>query len=199
MRRAVEVYGDARYKRLAGLSVGHLYNLRKRTGYLARRQHWTKTKGTSVSIGERRAPSPDGRPGSIRMDKTSIRVTWMGSKAFTLSTPWIAKPNGNRLPPAKRSARRTCCRSSGSSWTASLSDPGLSSRQRLGVHQPPGGQDAGQTAGGVHQVTPPPFQRQRLGGDQGAVVRKHFGYEHLPQQRWPTRSTPSAGTSSTPI
>ena len=68
MRRAVKVYGDARYKRLAGLSVGHLYNLRKRTGYLARRQHWTKTKGTSVSIGERRAPSPDGRPGFIRID-----------------------------------------------------------------------------------------------------------------------------------
>lgn len=51
MRRAVDVYGDARYERLAGLSVGHLYNLRKRVDYLARRQHWTKTKGTSVSIG----------------------------------------------------------------------------------------------------------------------------------------------------
>lgn len=48
--------------------MGHLYNLRKRAGYLARRPHWTKTKGTSVSIGERRAPSPDGRPGFIRID-----------------------------------------------------------------------------------------------------------------------------------
>ena len=30
--------------------------LRRRAGYLARRQHWTKTKGTSVFIGERSAP-----------------------------------------------------------------------------------------------------------------------------------------------
>jgi len=29
LRRAYSVYGDARYERLAGLSVSHLYNLRK--------------------------------------------------------------------------------------------------------------------------------------------------------------------------
>ena len=68
MRRAFEVYGDARYARLAGISVGHLYNLRQRVGYAARRQHWTKTRGTQIPIGERRAPSPDGRPGFIRID-----------------------------------------------------------------------------------------------------------------------------------
>jgi transposase InsO family protein len=68
MRRAFEVYGDARYERLAGLSVAHLYNLRRRSGYMARRLHWTKTRGAQVPIGERRAPSPDGRPGFIRID-----------------------------------------------------------------------------------------------------------------------------------
>jgi transposase InsO family protein len=68
LQRAVVVHGDARYERLAQLSVGHLYNLRKRAGYVTRRQHWTKTKGTTVAIGERRAPSPDGRPGFIRID-----------------------------------------------------------------------------------------------------------------------------------
>jgi len=68
LRRAFEVYGDTRFERLAHLSVGHLYNLRKRRGYQLRHQHWTKTRGTSVTIGERRAPSPDGRPGFIRID-----------------------------------------------------------------------------------------------------------------------------------
>ncbi len=68
MQRALAVYGDARYERLAAISVGHLYNLRQRAGYVTRRQHWTKTKGTSIPIGERRAPSPDGRPGFIRID-----------------------------------------------------------------------------------------------------------------------------------
>jgi len=68
MRRALEVFGDARYARLATISVGHLYNLRKRSGYVARRQVFTKTRPTGIAIGERRAPVPDNRPGFIRID-----------------------------------------------------------------------------------------------------------------------------------
>jgi transposase InsO family protein len=68
MRRALEVFGDARYARLATISVGHLYNLRKRSGYVARRQVFTKTRPTGIAIGERRAPMPDNRPGFIRID-----------------------------------------------------------------------------------------------------------------------------------
>ena len=68
LQRAFTVFSDVRYERLATLSVGHLYNLRKRSGYVAVRQHWTQTQGRSIAIGERRAPSPDGRPGFIRID-----------------------------------------------------------------------------------------------------------------------------------
>jgi len=68
MRRALETYGDARYARLATISVGHLYNLRQRSGYLDRRRVFTKTRPTGLPIGERRAPAPDGRPGFIRID-----------------------------------------------------------------------------------------------------------------------------------
>ena len=68
MRRALENYGDSRYSRLATISVGHLYNLRKARGYVARRQVFTKTRSTGIAIGVRRAPTPDGRPGFIRID-----------------------------------------------------------------------------------------------------------------------------------
>jgi transposase InsO family protein len=68
MKRALEGYGDTRYARLATISVGHLYNLRRRSGYLARRQVFTKTRPTGIAIGVRRAPVPDGRPGFIRID-----------------------------------------------------------------------------------------------------------------------------------
>ena len=68
MTRALEVFGDARYERLATISVGHLYNLRKRHGYIDRRRVFTKTRPTGIAIGERRAPAPDGRPGFIRID-----------------------------------------------------------------------------------------------------------------------------------
>ena len=37
LQRAHTVYGDPRYERLAELSVSHLYNLRKRADYQARR------------------------------------------------------------------------------------------------------------------------------------------------------------------
>jgi len=68
MARALTVYGDSRYARLATISVGHLYNLRKRSSYLDRRRVFSKTRPTGIAIGERRAPTPDGRPGFIRID-----------------------------------------------------------------------------------------------------------------------------------
>lgn len=69
LRRQHAVYGDARYARLAALSVAHLYNLRRSARYRAERVLLTKTRpGTAVTIGMRRAPAPDGRPGFIRID-----------------------------------------------------------------------------------------------------------------------------------
>ena len=61
-------FADARFQRLAGISVPHIYNLRKRRGYREQRMVFTKTRPTPVSIGERRRPEPGGRPGYIRVD-----------------------------------------------------------------------------------------------------------------------------------
>lgn len=68
MQRAVTVYGDHRYLRLQHLSVAQLYNLRKRRDYVTRRVLITKTRPTPIKIGIRRAPRPDGQPGYIRID-----------------------------------------------------------------------------------------------------------------------------------
>ena len=46
MERAYGIFGDARYQR----------------------QVWTKTRPTTVPIGERRAPTPNNRPGYLRVD-----------------------------------------------------------------------------------------------------------------------------------
>ena len=67
-RRAVEVFGDRRFERLARLSNGHLYNLRKRQLYRQRRVSYRKTRPRKVAIGERRRPRPEGRPGFVRVD-----------------------------------------------------------------------------------------------------------------------------------
>jgi hypothetical protein len=68
LQRAHTVYGDSRYERLADLSVSHLYNLRKRADYQARRVSFVKTRAVCNPIGLRKAPSPNGRAGYVRID-----------------------------------------------------------------------------------------------------------------------------------
>jgi len=68
LRRAFREYGDRRYERLATLSVSHLYNLRKSTGYRAQRTPFTHTRPVCNAIGVRKAPAPDGRAGFVRVD-----------------------------------------------------------------------------------------------------------------------------------
>ena len=61
-------FADARYERLANISVAHIYNLRQHRSYREKRMVFHKTRPTPVSIGERRRPEPDGRPGYLRVD-----------------------------------------------------------------------------------------------------------------------------------
>ena len=68
LEREVQVYGKQEYARLAGISVAHLYNLRKSQRYRERRLNYIKTRPTAVSIGERRKPDPQGQPGYLRLD-----------------------------------------------------------------------------------------------------------------------------------
>ena len=68
LRRQFEVFGEARFERLATISNGHVYNLRGSATYRAKRTAWTKTRATTVAIGLRQAPEPEGRPGHVRVD-----------------------------------------------------------------------------------------------------------------------------------
>jgi len=66
--RACQLFGETAYAQLASISISHLYNLRKSTGYLKQRRHVEKTQPTRSSIGERRKPYPAGQPGFLRID-----------------------------------------------------------------------------------------------------------------------------------
>jgi len=68
LQRAYRDYEDPRYERLATLSVSHLYNLRKSTGYQAQRRSFTKTRPVCHAIGVRKAPGPEGRAGFVCID-----------------------------------------------------------------------------------------------------------------------------------
>jgi transposase InsO family protein len=69
LRRQRDVFNDSRFARLGSISVAHLYNLRNSAPYRAQRVVLTKTRPTqAATIGVRKAPAPDGRPGFIRID-----------------------------------------------------------------------------------------------------------------------------------
>ena len=77
--REYHEYGNHEYERLWRISVPHIYNLRKSGTYRKRRVVYQATKPVSVSIGERRKPDPQGRPGYLRVDTVLAPTGWDGS------------------------------------------------------------------------------------------------------------------------
>ena len=67
--RAYYHFSEISYERLSNISVSHIYNLRKSLSYQKHRRYYEKTRSTKgVSIGERRKPNSNGKPGYIRID-----------------------------------------------------------------------------------------------------------------------------------
>lgn len=67
--RAFHTFNDLNYERLSHISVSHIYNLRQSSNYKKYRCHYDKTKSRKgISIGERRKPQANGKPGYIRID-----------------------------------------------------------------------------------------------------------------------------------
>lgn len=68
LQRAYHDFGDTEYERLARISVAQLYRVRGSAQYRQRRTVYQRTRPTAVSIGERRRPEPNNRPGYLRVD-----------------------------------------------------------------------------------------------------------------------------------
>lgn len=66
--RECVIFGKEEFRRLKDISVAHIYNLRETRQYISWAKFFTKTKPTPVNIGERRKPDPQGRLGYLRVD-----------------------------------------------------------------------------------------------------------------------------------
>ena len=66
--REFTVYGKPEFARIQGMSVSHIYNLRKTNQYRSQAGTFTKTTSVQTPIGERRKPENNGQPGCIRVD-----------------------------------------------------------------------------------------------------------------------------------
>lgn len=68
LQREYEKFGRQEYRIIKNISVSHLYNLRATRQYRSHSLTIKKTQSKQVPIGERRRPEPYGRPGFLRVD-----------------------------------------------------------------------------------------------------------------------------------
>jgi len=183
MQRAYAVYGDARYARLATLSVAHLYNLRHQSGYQTTRAHWTKTRGYGLPIGQRRAPTPDGRPGFIRIDSVH-QGDQDGLKGLY---------HVNAVDCVTQYEIVATCERLSEAFLLPVLEQILAGFpfMVLGFHADNGSEYINYTVAKLLDKLRIEFtkSRPRHSNDNGlaetkngAIVRKHFGYEHIPQR-----------------
>lgn len=183
LRRQRDVFGDPRFARLGSISVGHLYNLRQRAGYRRQRGALSKTRPTqAVTIGVRRAPSPEGRPGFIRIDSVH-QGDWDGAKgvyhinAVDCVTQWQVVASVQTLSEA---------------YLLPVIERMLAQFPFaiLGFHADNGSEYVNHRVARMLDKLRIEFTRSRprhsndnglVETKNGAVVRKLFGYEHITQ------------------
>ncbi len=68
LQREGEEFQRPDFGKLSGISVSHIYNLRKAVIYRRVNTRYEKTKPVKSQIGVRRKPQPNGSPGYLRVD-----------------------------------------------------------------------------------------------------------------------------------
>lgn len=183
LEREFAVFGKTNFQRLAKISVSHLYNLRRNPLYRQYAARWEPTRPSGVSIGERRRPDPQGRPGYLRVD-TVHQGDWNGAKgvyhlnAVDAVTQWEVV-----------------------GCTARISEHFLSPVLEAMLHQFPfpilgfhadnGSEFINHTVARLLNKLLAEFTKSRpcrtldnalVEGKNGAIIRKHIGWGHIPAQ-----------------
>jgi len=184
LKREHEEYGKAEYVRLAGISVSHIYNLRAGVKYRRQAAVFEPTRPSANSIGERRRPEPQGRPGYLRVD-TVHQGDWEGVKgvyhinAVDTVTQWQVVGCARRIN------------------TETL-QPVLEAILHqfpfvvLGFHVDNGSEYINYTIAEMMGVMMVEFTKSRacrsqdnalVEGKNGAIIRKLMGYGHIPAEQ----------------
>lgn len=183
LHRAFHRFGQAGYARLATISVSHLYNLRAKPLYQQRRVHYTKTQTRPSTIGVRRAPAPEGRPGFIRID-TVHQGDYDGMKglyhinAVDIVTQWELVATCERISEA---------------FLLPVINELLAGFPFVieGFHSDGGGEYINHDVAKLLDKLRIEFTRSRprhtndnalVESKNGSVIRKHFGYAHIAQR-----------------
>lgn len=170
--------------RLKDISVSHLYRLRGRRQYTSKTKFFTKTKPTSVPIGERRKPRPDGKPGYLRVD-TVHQGDQEGEKGVYYINCVDAVLQWEVVGAVEKISEAYLA-----PLLADLLDqfPFVI----LGFHSDNGSEYINQVVAAllnkllIEQTKSRPRHcndNALAEGKNGAVIRKHFGYQHIAQKK----------------
>ncbi len=180
LKREYEEFGQPEFARLAGISVSHLYNLRQSARYRRHAAVFEPTRPNTVSIGERRRPDPQGRPGFLRVD-TVHQGDWEGAKgvyhinAVDTVTQWqvvgcVSKISEQFLLPVLEAILHQF------------------PFRILGFHADNGSEFINHTVAALLGKLLVEFTKSRpnrsqdnalVEGKNGAIIRKHIGYGHI--------------------
>lgn len=179
--RALKRYRDRRFKRLARISVSHLYNLRHSRAYVRKRGKVEKTRPAKVNIGQRRVPRPEGRPGFLRVDSVHSG-DWDGVKGLYVVNAVDEVTQYQFMAAVPRLSERFLV-------------PALEGLllafpfKVLGFHADNGSEYVNHRVAGLLNKLLVEFTKSRprrsndnalVESKNGSVVRKHLGYAHIP-------------------
>lgn len=183
LQRELQVFSKLEYARLAEISVAHLYNLRHSAGYRQRAAEFSATAPAGVAIGERRRPDPGGIPGYLRVD-TVHQGDWEGEKGVYHINAVDAVTQWEIVGCAPRISEQHL-------------QPVLEAMLHqfpfriVGFHSDNGSEFVNHTVADLLQKLLVEFTRSRpnrssdnalVEGKNGAIIRKHLGYGHIPHQ-----------------
>jgi transposase InsO family protein len=183
LQREHDEFGNGKFARLAGISVSHLYNLRHSGAYRKVAAVFESTRPSAVSIAERRRPEPHGQPGFLRVD-TVHQGDWGEEKgvyhinAVDTVTQWqvvgcVSKISEQFLLPVLEAILHQF------------------PFRILGFHSDNGSEFINYKVAQMLEKMLIEFTKSRANrsqdnalveGKNGAVIRKHIGYGHIPSQ-----------------
>ena len=180
--RALAQTADPCYQRLSSISVSHIYNLRRSTTYQSTRRRFTKTQASPSTIGERRKPNPQGQPGYLRVDtvhqgdqdkqKGVYHVNLVDEETQIEISFAVEKISEQYLLPGLEAAMAR-----------------LPFKIR-GFHSDNGSEFINKAVAKLLKKLHAEFTKSRarqsndnalVESKNGSVIRKHFGYSHIPQ------------------
>jgi transposase InsO family protein len=183
LQREYENFSKKEFRRLATLSVSHLYNLRRSLVYRKHAAVFESTRPSPVSIGERRKPNPQGRPGFVRID-TVHQGDWDGEKGVY---------HINSVDAVTQWEVVGCAGKIGEHFLVPVLGDMLEQFPFpiLGFHADNGSEYINHTVAKLLNKLLAEFTKSRANrtqdnalveGKNGAIIRKHIGYGHIPCQ-----------------